>query len=90
MSNLWKSIWKLECPSKVKHFLWRACKNILPTNYCLAKRKVVNWDGCVLCGEKESSGPVLWDCRVASEVWKESDFTFLSWKNTQRDFIDVY
>ena len=77
-------------PSKVKYFLWRACKNILPTNYRLARRKVVNWNGCVLCGEKESLGHVLWDCKVASEVWKESGFTFPSWKNTQRDFIDVY
>jgi len=90
MSNLWKSIWKLKCPGKIKHFLWRASKYILLTNHCLARRKVAIEDKCALCGEKESSGHALWECKMASEVWKESSITFPSWKNTQRDFIDVY
>ena len=38
--EFWTTIWGLKCPSKVKNFLWRACKNILPTNYCLWLRKV--------------------------------------------------
>ena len=46
MAETWKSIWKLKCTSKIKHFLWRACKNILPTNYYLAKRKVGKWENC--------------------------------------------
>ena len=61
MADTWMSIWKLECTGKVKHFLWRACKDVLPTNYCLARRKVTKWDGCARCGEKETSSHVLWD-----------------------------
>ena len=38
--EFWKAIWGLKCPSKVRHFMWRACKNILPINYCLCLRKV--------------------------------------------------
>ena len=90
MSDVYKSIWKLECPGKIKHFFWRACRNILPTNYCLAKRKVSKWDGCAWCGEKESSSHVLWDCKAAVEVWKESGFKFPRWKNNHRDFLDVF
>ena len=89
MSNFWKSIWKMQCPSKIKHFLWRACKNILPTNDCLVRRKVGTMDGCVYCGEKETSGHTLWNCREAAEVWKESGIKIPHRVSLQRDFIDI-
>lgn len=31
MKAIWKTVWRLNCPNKIKHLLWRACKNILPT-----------------------------------------------------------
>ena len=33
---------------------------------------------------------MLWDCKAAAEVWKESGFKFPRWKNSQRDFFDVF
>lgn len=90
MTNLWKSIWNLEYPNKIKHFMWRACKDILSTNHYLARRKVTFEDRCAACGEKESSAHTLWDCRLAFEVWKESGIKLLRWNNTQRDFLEVY
>ena len=29
---LWKNLWRLKLPAKVKIFAWRACVNGLPTN----------------------------------------------------------
>ncbi|KAF7815342.1 putative RNA-directed DNA polymerase [Senna tora] len=29
-SNVWKSIWKAKIPEKIKHFMWRAGREILP------------------------------------------------------------
>jgi hypothetical protein len=40
--DVWQLIWFLKTPNSVKHFLWRACKNILPTKINLFNRKVVD------------------------------------------------
>ena len=73
IAGLWKLVWQLHCPNKIKHFLWRACKNIISTNFCLASRKVTLDNSCGYCGGCESSGHALWDCYAAAEVWKEVD-----------------
>ena len=31
MRSLWNLIWKLKCPNKIKQFMWRSCRDILPT-----------------------------------------------------------
>ena len=87
--EFWKTIWGLKCPSKVRHFLWRASKNILPTNYCLWLRKVSKGDGCRLCGLVESSGHALWDSWMVEAVWKEAKMSLQRGCHTHCDFIDV-
>ena len=89
MEMIWKLVWSLKCPNKVKHFLWRACKNVLPTKHCLKYRKVILEDNCDLCGEYESSGHILWGCRVAREAWSESKLRIGNLDRPPMDFIDV-
>ena len=38
-SNHWNSIWKIAVPKKVKIFLWRAAKDLLPTIENIWKKK---------------------------------------------------
>ena len=87
--EFWSAIWGLNCPNKVKMFMWRACKNILPTNHCLWRRKVSTEDDCVFCGMSESSGHALWDCWMVEAVWKESKMVLPKVCHPNRDFIDV-
>ena len=37
---IWRKIWKLNAPPKVRNFLWRACSNILPTRENLHRCKM--------------------------------------------------
>lgn len=38
--TLWKIIWNLKCLNKIKQFMWRACRNILPTKQRLKARGI--------------------------------------------------
>ena len=69
MKAIWKMVWQLDCPNKIKHFMWRACKNILPTRNRLKVKGVGCEDYGALCGSSETSGHILWDCKFAKEVW---------------------
>lgn len=68
----WRALWKLNCPNKVKVFIWRFCKNALPTRPALRNRKLNVPPDCPLCGEvEESSLHVIWKCKSARQSWKD-------------------
>ena len=46
MTSLWKVLWGLQIPNKVKHFAWGVCKNILSTLSNLKRRGIVGSNLC--------------------------------------------
>ena len=69
-TGLWSGIWKLKVPGKIKHFLWRACTNSLPTKVNLMKKKIVSDPMCHRCGRcEEDTKHALWDCEAVKQVW---------------------
>jgi hypothetical protein len=69
-TNIWKGIWSLPVPSVEKNFLWRACKDILPTRENLWKGKIITDPSCPLCDSAVESGfHILWQCPAAMDVW---------------------
>ncbi|XVF28838.1 hypothetical protein REPUB_Repub15cG0066500 [Reevesia pubescens] len=78
-AGLWKILWNLNVPNKVKVFGWRVCNNILPTLDTPKKRKIIMSDLCQLCSEfPESILHVLRDCHFATKVLKVSFGQFSS------------
>lgn len=70
MRKFWKYLWSINIPHKVKHFTWRACKEILPTKGNLKRRKVLEDSGCDSCHTyEESMGHLFWSCCCAQEIW---------------------
>ncbi|KAF7821820.1 putative AC transposase [Senna tora] len=71
--DLWNKIWSLRIVPKVKHFLWRACSNALPTKMSLWKSKCARDSLCLVClKDDESTKHLLLGCELAKTVWFSS------------------
>ena len=89
MQTLWKMIWKLNYPNKIKQFMWRSCRNIHPKKHQLKSRGISIEDCCDQCDLSESSGHILWGCKLASKVWSESRLKLTSFPNQMQEFIEL-
>ncbi|XP_030930791.1 uncharacterized protein LOC115956606 [Quercus lobata] len=59
-TRLWKKVWQLKLPAKVRIFAWKACMDGLPTKLKLAKRGLNVGAECPLCEKAvESSSHAL-------------------------------
>ena len=88
--EVWMNLWKLNVPSKIKLFAWRACQNILPTCVNLARRKIIEDDLCELCKRAPENGiHVLWECGVARGIWAGSLVKLQKFTQGQGDVLQL-
>ncbi|KAJ8761929.1 hypothetical protein K2173_006531 [Erythroxylum novogranatense] len=65
----WTFLWKLRIPPKVREFLWRALRGVLPTKGKLAQRGM-NYGTLCGCGaDPETLDLALLHCPAAASVW---------------------
>lgn len=57
--TLWKQLWKMRVPPKIKNFAWRAYRDTLPTRCNLIKRKVHVTSICCFCQIEEDVAHAL-------------------------------
>nr|XP_025616741.1 uncharacterized protein LOC112709055 [Arachis hypogaea] len=70
LREVWKTIWKLPVPGKVKMFLWKAVHGILPVNMNLYQRKSAVSPKCSICQEgDETIEHALLLCPWTRAVW---------------------
>ncbi|CAJ2667453.1 unnamed protein product [Trifolium pratense] len=70
MTGSWKALWQIRAPPKVKHLLWRICRDCLPTRTRLQHHHVQCPAICELCrGANEDSRHVLFDCEESKNCW---------------------
>ena len=68
---LWKKIWGLQVPNKVKHLAWKACRDLLPTKTNLIHRKVITESCCDVCKQhQEDVVHALFHCLALQSVWR--------------------
>ena len=68
--HLWKAICSMRVAQKVKNFVWRACRNALPTKKELVKRTIIADPICDRCRVAvEDPLHALWSCSEVDIVW---------------------
>ncbi|KAI8534415.1 hypothetical protein RHMOL_Rhmol10G0087700 [Rhododendron molle] len=68
--EVWKVLWKMKAPNKVKNFWWHVCRNILATKENLFKRRCAKDNLCPICDcEVETVDHMLFLCPWANMVW---------------------
>ena len=68
-NGVWKLVWGLSVPNKVKNFLWRACQNAMPAKVNLRKWMILTFDICDHYNrEPKSILHALWDCTELAQI----------------------
>ncbi|XP_019155316.1 PREDICTED: uncharacterized protein LOC109152193 [Ipomoea nil] len=68
---VWRGIWRMRVPPKVKCFFWNLCTLRLPTKDALLLKHVPCDPVCVLCGKaNESTVHLFANCEFAHKSWR--------------------
>ncbi|XP_030970994.1 uncharacterized protein LOC115991444 [Quercus lobata] len=90
MKAVWKGIWKLKVPPRIRNLLWRARSDSLPTRVNLAKRKILTNTLCPQCNqEAEDTVHALWSCPLLTEVWRNQFEALQVASKSYRNFLDI-
>ena len=90
MISLWKLVWHLRCLNKIKNFIWRACKDILPTKTKLKDCKIPVEVECDICGEVETAGHVFWSYELTAMVWQMANLKSPGPTASSLNFLDLF
>ena len=66
--KMWKKIWNIKVPNKMKILVWRFVHNCLPSGEQLQRRQVPTRTDCVFCGRAEGIEHALLFCGHARLV----------------------
>ena len=91
MQNVWRGVWSIKLPNKIKHFAWKACNGILATKEALFRRKITANNICKACGEHEETiMHMLCFCNGGIEVWSASKLSLPFTVQESWSFVDTF
>nr|XP_051200174.1 uncharacterized protein LOC127313744 [Lolium perenne] len=76
IEKVWKKLWKIQCPEKMKIVLWRIAQNCLPTGDQLQTRSIPTRYDCVFCNRSENVAHCFLLCHYVKEIWAELKIYF--------------
>ncbi|XP_057434741.1 uncharacterized protein LOC130727579 [Lotus japonicus] len=64
-------MWKANCPTKIKHFIYRTANNIIPCQANLVRRGIEAAEFCWMCGQEvwETQEHLFMQCAWARAAW---------------------
>lgn len=72
-------------------FLWKVCKNILPTMERLYNWKIVDDTLCPICArEHETVEHIIWNCESAKDVWLEGPLKLQKSTSDNDSFLNIF
>ena len=85
-NHLWRTLWSIQVPNKIKNLVWRACRNSLPTKENLVRHTIIDNPICDRFKQiPESSLHALWSCGELDVVWEDDS----QWQcRRTRTFVD--
>lgn len=70
--EVWKKIWSLPCPPKIKQFMWRVAHNSLPMKMNIKRRHIDLDTSCPVCLRyDEDGGHCFLKCKQVRQCWRE-------------------
>ncbi|KAL4331235.1 hypothetical protein AHAS_Ahas13G0479800 [Arachis hypogaea] len=89
--ELWKEIWKMKIPAKIKSFLWKAAHDIVPVNSNLFKKRIAGSPICQICNkEVETTEHALLLCEWTRAAWFGADCQCIPTIETVTEFGDWF
>lgn len=71
---MWRTVWSLDGPPKMRHFLWSACKGNMAVRDRLVHRHITSITLCPICGAaSETIIHSLFECEAAISIWRQCD-----------------
>jgi ribonuclease HI len=71
----WNLVWRVRVPPKVRNFVWRLIRGILPTRVALNKKFPIPDTSCIFCNqEAETDLHLFCHCDALSIFWKATTF----------------
>nr|XP_023883659.1 uncharacterized protein LOC111995948 [Quercus suber] len=88
--QIWRRVWSMKTPNKIRNFSWRACRDILANKVNLKRRMITKDDLCNECGkESETNCHMFWFCEKAKDIWGNSKLVFPFHIEPWWNFMDV-
>ena len=89
--QIWKTLWKVWVPNKMKVFSWRACHEILPTQVNLIKRNITRDNTCHCCQRAPKTViHAIWECLVSQDVWVGNSTVMQKFTTNCNDFMQLF
>ena len=88
--TMWKEVWSLQIPNKMRNLLWRACWNSLPTKQSLVRHTIIDDPLCDRCKMvPETPLHALWSCHELDVVWADESLWACRRTTTFIDFKEL-